>query len=227
MFPRFVVPMGLVLLVAIAPAAPDARAATRTSVLAAAGYAGGPGAYLGVTFRDFAERLPLGLRLGIGYSGTDPGDPWAARRVFINGNENGTPSESGRRWDYRLDGVWRTHWGPFDRLDLVGGPRLSRFDAEFDFVGGNEFFDVVSTQWGLGVGAEATYRMSERLDLVVASGLDYYVDATISGHDTSYSPDGDAVSPVGDYSWRDADDAIHQPKLAPRLLLGVQWGLGR
>jgi hypothetical protein len=224
---RIAIPIGLALTVVLCLAPSHSLAAPRTSLLVAGGYGGGPGAFLGFTVRDLAEHLPFGLRFGIGYSGADPGDPWEARRVFINANENGEPSKAGRRWDYRLDGVWRTRAGGFDRLDLVAGPRLSRFAAQFDFVGGNEFFDVTTTQWGFGGGAEAAYRMGERVDLVLGAGLDYYLDATLAGHDTSYSPDGSAVSPVEDYGWRDANHAIRQPNLTPRVMLGVQWGLGR
>jgi hypothetical protein len=147
--------------------------------------------------------------------------------VFINDNTNGTPTRNGRRWEYRLDALWRTHRGPFDRLDLVAGPRLSRFSGQFDFVGGNEYFNVVSTQWGLGAGAEASFRMNDRADFVAGTGLDYFFDATLSGHDTAYSPDGSAVNPTGEYTWADADAAVGQPKLTPRLMLGVQYRLGK
>jgi hypothetical protein len=225
MFRRSFILAGAVLALATLPS--PAHAAPRSFVVASAGYNGGPGGYLGFTLRDFAEGMPMGLRFGVGYSGADPGDPWAARRVFINDNANGTPESNGRRWDYRLDGVWRTHRGPFDRLDIVAGPRLSRFSAQFDFVGGNEYFNVVTTQWGLGLGGEASFRMSDRADFVAGTGLDYFFNAKLSGHDTSYSPDGSALNRTGDYTWADADAAIHQPKLTPRLMFGVQYRLGR
>lgn len=204
-----------------------ARATPHTSALASAGWNGGPGGQVALTFSEFAEGLPLSLRLGVGYSGVEPGDPWAARRVFINANTNGTPQENGRRWDYRLDAVWRTQWKSIDRLDLVVGPRLSRFSGQYDFIGGNEFFNVVSTQWGLGTGAEASFPMSARHDFVVGVGLDWFLDAKMTGHDTSYSPDGTAVNAIDDYGWADADAAVNQPGLTPRLMIGVQRRLGR
>jgi hypothetical protein len=218
---------GLVMLAALAFSSPGALAATRTSILASGGYNGGPGGHLGVTLRDFAEHFPLGVRFGVGYSGASPGDPWAARSVFINENENGTPQKNGRRWDYRLDALWRTHWGPFDRLDLVAGPRISRFAAEFNFIGGNEFFDVVTTQWGFGGGAEASYPINGRFDLVIGGGLDYFLNAPLSGHDTTYSPDGTCVNQIENYGWKDADAAVNQPKMSPRLMIGVQQRIGR
>lgn len=204
-----------------------ALGAPHATALASAGWNGGPGGQLAVTFHDFAEGMPLAVRMGVGYSGTEPGDPWAARRVFINANTNGTPQSNGRRWDYRLDAVWRAPWRAWNGVDLVAGPRLSRFSGQYDFIGGNEFFNVVSTQWGLGAGAEASFPMSSRADFVAGLGLDYFLSAKMTGHDTSYSPDGTAVNAIDDYGWADADAAVHQPKWSPRLMVGVQRRLGR
>ena len=223
---RLFVVLASVLALGLATSTPPASAATRSSVLASAGYNSGPSGNLGLTFSDFAEGLPLALRVGVGYSGGDPGDPWAARRVFINANTNGTPESRGRRWDYRLDAVWQTRWRSIQHLNIVAGPRLSRFSGQFDFVGGNEYFNVITTQWGLGAGAEASFPMGQRSDFLVGVGLDGYLSSRMTGHDTSYSPDGTAVNPTDDYTWADADEAIRQPKLSPRLMLGVQRRIG-
>jgi hypothetical protein len=216
---------GLSAVLALALAA-TASANPKPSVLATAGWNGGPGGHAAVTFDDFAQGLPLGLRVGVGYSGCEPGDAWAARRVFINANTNGTPQSNGRRWDYRLDGVWRTSWRGIEHLDVVAGPRVSRFSGQFDFIGGNEFFNVVSTQWGLGTGAEASFRMSDRSDFVVGLGFDWFFNSRMTGHDTAYLPDGTSVNAIDDYTWADADKAIHQPRLTPRVMLGLQRRLG-
>ncbi len=196
-------------------------------VLASGGWNGGPGGSLAIKYSDFAQNLPVSLRFGLGYSGTDPGDPWQARAVFINANTNGDPTSNGRRWDYRLDAIVPVSWGSARNLALVFGPRVSRFAGEFDFVGGNEFFTIVSTQWGLGTGLEAGYPMGPRTNFVVGAGLDWFFNAKMSGHDTSYSPNGVIVSQVDDYTWVDADKAIHQPRLSPRVMLGVERRIGR
>ncbi len=196
------------------------------TVMASGGWNGGPGGNLSVTWSEFAQQLPVSLRLGVGYSGRDPGDPWDARAVFINANTNGDPISNGRRWDYRLDAVMPMRWGSMDNLALVFGPRVSRFAGEFDFVGGNEFFTVVTTQWGLGTGLEAGYPMGPRTNFVVGAGLDWYFNSKMSGHDTSYAPNGTIVSQVDDYTWVDADQAINQPRLSPRFMLGVERRIG-
>ena len=62
-----------------------------------------------------------------------------------------------------------------------------------------------------------------KLDLVLTAGYDYYPNATLSGHDTAYSPDGDNVNPREDYTYGDADQAIEQPKGVVRLMFGVNF----
>jgi hypothetical protein len=69
--------------------------------------------------------------------------------------------------------------------------------------------------------------MSQRMDLLVSAGLEYYRSARLSGHDTSYSPDGENVNPRKDYSYTDADHAVSQPKLRPVVVVGVRRRLGR
>ena len=58
-------------------------------------------------------------------------------------------------------------------------------------------------------------------------GLEYYRPARLSGHDTSYSPDGEDVNPRQDYSYTDADQAVSHPKLRPVVVVGIRQRLGR
>jgi hypothetical protein len=189
------------------------------------GVSGGVGGVADLTLDHFAGGLPVAARLAVGYLRMDPGKPLDARHVFINANDNGDPVERGHRWDMRVDAVWYPGW--MHQLWIYGGPRYSRFTATFDFIGGNEFFDVTSNQWGLGVGAEGRFPMSTRTSLIVGAGLDHYWDSTLSGHDSAYSPDGTSVSAVDDYTYSDADAAINQPEWEPRLVVGVGYRLGR
>jgi hypothetical protein len=189
------------------------------------GVDGGVGGEADLTLDHFAGGLPVAARLAAGYHRMDPGRPLDARHVFINANDNGDPIESGHRWDLRMDAVWYPGW--MRNLWVYGGPRYSRFTATFDFIGGNEFFDVTSNQWGLGVGAEGRFPMSARTSLVLGAGLDHYWDSTLAGHDTAYNPDGTSVSAVDNYTYADADAAINQPQWAPRLTIGVGYRLGR
>ncbi len=193
------------------------------------GYGEGLGMTVNYTMSDFARGFPLDVRLGLAYFERDPGDPEAARRVFINDATNGTPTEDGKVWDLRCDLLYDLQLFPSSRTYLVLGPRYSRFTGSFHYVGGNEQFDVKSRQWGIGVGLEGHYRFlgKENVDLVLSAMLDYFLDAGIGGHDTTYNPHGTDVNPRSGYTWADADAAIHQPKLVPRLMVGFNYTFGK
>ena len=109
------------------------------------------------------------------------------------------------------------------RAFVVGGVRYSRFRGNFKYVGGNEDFDVKSSHWGIGASLQSHFAMGGRFDLVLDGGLDYFFSSRLSGHDTSYDPDGTAVNPREDYTYTDADAAIGQPKLRPVLMLGGSY----
>ena len=117
--------------------------------------------------------------------------------------------------------------GPLKGWWLAAGPRYSMFRGDFDFVGGNETFFITSNQWGVGASLQRDWPVSPVASLFVSGGFDWYANAALSGHDSSYSPDGTSVSPVGDYTWQDANDAIHQPRFAPSVLIGMQRRFGR
>jgi len=115
---------------------------------------------------------------------------------------------------------------------LVFGPRFSAFKGDFKYVGGNEDFEVKSHQWGIGGGIENHFKMAKNLGLIIAYGLDFYVPSTLTGHDTSYSPDNDNINPTRDnqnenvyFIYKDANRAIRQPEFMPYLLFGVSFGL--
>ena len=202
------------------------------SIGAVVGLNRGFGGQLQVTAFEPISSLPISLRLGIGLTSLDPGSSADARRIFINNATNGVPEEKAKAFDYRLDILI-----PFDLLRsgetyVHLGPRYSSFRANFKYVGGNEDFDVTSKQIGAGLGLEGHFAISDRLDLVVLTGLDYFFDATLKGHDTQYSPDDDNVNPRNDnqndnieFTYKDADDAINQPQLMPRFMVGVSYKL--
>jgi len=187
------------------------------------GYSGGTSFQIDGMVSNFAQGFPLKMQLAIVYSRVNPGNSLDARRVFINDATNGDPEKSGSKWDFRLDFLYQVHWLSLKELYIYGGPRHSRFNAHYDFIGGNEVFDINTNQWGWGLGARADFPISRKLDFVVATGADYYLNNTISGHDTSYSPDGEDVNARNDYDYDDADDAINQPKFQLRLLIGVNY----
>lgn len=196
------------------------------------GYNRGLGFQANFTVLKPIESLPMHLRFGIGYTTLDPGNSSDARRIFINNATNGVPEEKGKAFDYRLDFMFETNFLNLEESYIVFGPRYSSFTANFKYVGGNEDFDVTSKQFGLGLGYETHFKISERLSLVALAGLDYFFNNTLKGHDTSYSPDDDNVNPRNDnqnneeqFTFSDANVAINQPSLMPRILLGVVYKL--
>jgi hypothetical protein len=187
------------------------------------GYNDGVGVEVNGMVSEFAQGFPFQLRLGIRRTSVDPGVPLDARRVFINNATNGIPEQSGKTWNYRLDVLYPTNVLSLERAYFFGGVRHARFTGNFNFVGGNEDFDITSSHWGLGGGLEGHFAVASRMDMVIATGLEYFGSATLSGHDTAYSPDGDDVNPREDYTYSDADAAIGQPKLEPLLMLGFNY----
>lgn len=195
------------------------------------GFNMGYGVQTNFTLHQSASGLPFDLRLGLGYTWMNPGDAWEARRVFINNNTNGTPEKSGRSIDYRFDFMLPKSIFGLKNSYIVLGPRGASFKGNFAYIGGNEEFNVVSTQWGLGGGVQSHFSMVRNLNLVVAAGLDYYFPSTLHGHDTSYSPDNDNVNPRNDnenddepFTYKDADEAISQPRWMPYAMIGVSYG---
>ncbi len=188
-----------------------------------AGYKGGFGIRASGTVSGFTPSFPVKARLGIGYVSVDAGRPLDARRVFINDATNGVPQKKGHYWDFNLDLLYPISLGSLPRAHLYGGLRHARFTGNFKFVGGNEDFDIKSNHWGFGAGLETYIGASPRFDVVISAGLDYYFSSRMTGHDTSYSPDGDDVNPRLDYTYDDADEAVGQPGFEFQFLLGFNY----
>jgi hypothetical protein len=217
------------LLAALAASSP-ARAAD-LSLSAVGGYQGGAGLRLAATVGNAVSGLPVALSAGVGYTRRDPGDPLLARAVFVNQNTNGTPEESGRIWDLRLDVVYLFELRGLREAGAFLGVRHSWFMGDFRYVGGNEDFEVVSSTWGWGAGVRGALAMTPAWSLALQVGFDHYPAWSMTGHDATYASDGSSVNAHSDgagytYTWRDADEAVSQPKFVPSLLFGVTWRPG-
>ena len=187
------------------------------------GYYRGVGLHASLTALNFAQNFPFSVRIGLGYTRVSAGDGWAARRVFINNNTNGTARSNARVWDARLDVLCPLKLLNLKRTTFFAGLRHSDFDAYFEYIGGAETFDVKTSQWGLGSGIETAFALSPLLDMVFTLGADYYFRSTLSGHDTYYRPNGDDTHPIGDYTYKAADEAINQPDVMTRLMVGLSY----
>lgn len=187
------------------------------------GYTDNIGGNVYGTISNFSYDVPLSIRFSLGYIVTDAGKPLDARRIFINDATNGTPEESGHIWELRLDFTYPIKLFSLNKTNILVGPRYSMFTGNFKFIGGNEFFDVTADQWGIGTGLETHLGISPSMSFVVAAGFDYYFQSKLVGHDTAYSPDGQNVNPRRDYSFKDADDAVNQPKYEFRIMGGLNF----
>jgi hypothetical protein len=175
------------------------------------------------TLSKLAKGFPFQIRGSAAYTSLDPGKPLAARRVFINNATNGTPEETSWMWDVRLDMLYPVKWFSLKEAYFFAGPRYSWFTGRFDFVGGNEDFDIYCDSWGLGAGLESHYSISKKVDLVLSAGLDYFITDYLHGHDTTYSSDGEIVNGRENYTYDDADEAINQPTFVPSFTIGVNY----
>lgn len=206
----------------------QAQESTKFSIGLKAGYNNGFGTQTNFTLYNLVQDIPIHLRLEIGYSNINPGDSADARRIFINNATNGTPEKKGQIIDYRLDFLF-----PFDLLNdsfIKIGPRYSNYKGNFKYTGGNEDFDVVSNQWGFGLGLGNFFKINKKLNLEMNAGFDYFINATLTGHDTSYSPDDDNINARNDnendntaFTFKEADNAINQPKYMPHIMVGINY----
>ncbi|HHM02348.1 MAG TPA: hypothetical protein ENJ15_04990 [Caldithrix abyssi] len=175
------------------------------------------------TLSKISRALPFKLRIAAAYTSLDPGNPAAARRIFINNATNGTPEEEGWMWDVRFDVLYRVDWFSLKDAWLFAGPRYSWFTGRFDFVGGNEDFDIYCDQWGIGAGLQSNYPVSKKLNLVLSAGLDYYITDYLHGHDTTYHSNGEIYNGRENYNFKDADEAINQPTFVPKVAIGFSY----
>jgi hypothetical protein len=85
---------------------------------------------------------------------------------------------------------------------------------------------LVGYRAGLGAGLEGYFDISDRFQFVIGGGVDYFFDAELTGHDTTYSPDGDHVNPRDDYTYDDARDAVNALGLEGRAVIGISYRFG-
>ncbi len=188
------------------------------------GTIGGPGVQLGGTVANFTSELPISARLLLGYHSASAGDPYIARQVFINDNTNGTPTDNAHTWQFRFDLIFPIfQLGP-QEIFLFGGPRHCRYTANFNYVGGNENFDVKANPWGGGLGLETRFKISNKTSFQIQVGMDYYQDVQLTGHDTAYTPEGDHVNPRDGYDYSSADAAVDQPDIEILAMFGLMVG---
>jgi len=208
------------------------KSASKNSISIQTGYNRGYGIMASYSIHHIAEGLPGNLRLSFGMNWMNPGNASNARKIFINNATNGVPEKKGTSLDFRADYMMPYKLLNFKNTYFVFGPRYSSFKANFNYVGGNENFDVTTKQWGIGLGLETYFKMNSKLDLSLSTGLDYFFNSTLKGHDTSYSPNNDNINARKDnqnnntpFNYKDTNKAIKQPQFMPRIMVGVLYRL--
>jgi hypothetical protein len=191
------------------------------------GYYGDVSGALGIGIRDLTPSFPIGARLtaSVAYQ-FDSGDATTARKIFINDNEGGTIEKWGTNHLLALDLTYRAAGKKDLALYGFAGPRVSFYSAHFGFIGNNEVFAVRSNAFGAGGGLQLMLRTGPRLAAVLRGGADYYFPAKLYAHGTFYyTPDGVDQVPRNDYTYKDADAAVNQPRLVPVVTLGFEYAL--
>ncbi len=199
-----------------------------------AGYYAGPSVMGAVGFSDIFSNVPISFELGGGHSWTNPGDPALARDVFINGTDTGDEDaqKDGSVWDLGINALYPLNqsYGPV-KFFVFGGPRYAHFDGHFQYVGGNEDFDIIANSWGLGGGLRAVMPLGKGFSAILQLGLDYYWPTSIYGHDATYYPNNANINARPNeeenrgytYTYADAASATNVPRLRPRVMLGIQF----
>ena len=199
-----------------------------------AGYYKGASVMGGVGFSDIFSKVPIGFELQGGHSWTNPGDPALVRDIFINGTDTGDEDaqSDGNVWDFGLNAVYPLNqtYGPV-KFYVFGGPRYAHYDGHFDYVGGNEDFDIIANSWGLGGGLRGVMPLGKGISAIMQLGLDYYFPTSIYGHDATYYPNNANINARQNqeenngytYTYADAASATTVPRLRPRVMIGIQF----
>lgn len=189
------------------------------------GYYSGGGAIGRISFFQINKKFPLAIDLAFGYFyQTDSGNAEGARKIFINDNTGGTIEKDGSLKVLSLNLKYPLSHKRGTRLYIYGGPRYVRYTAHYAFIGNNEAFDVYSNPWGIGGGLELHVPVNKKWFLSLNAGVDSYFKSKIEGHAKYYyTPDGVDENPRNDYTYSDADEAVNQPKIVVKVLLGIHY----
>ena len=145
-----------------------------------------------------------------------------ARKVFINQNTGGDEDEqsSGGVLDFGMNAVYplNQNYGPV-KFFVFGGPRYSHYDVRWDYVGGDEDFDIVANSWGLGGGLRGIMPLNKNFSAVMQLGVDYYFPTSIYGHDATYYPNDSNINARNNgagytYTYADAVNSTTRPASA-------------
>jgi hypothetical protein len=205
-----------------------AAAASEKIFYAEAGSMNGLGLTAGFGLHKIAPKAPLGFDFFLGtVFQSDPGNAIDARKIFINDATGGNNNivESGQAFFFGADMLYPVVRQSIFELNFAAGPRYSTYAAFFDYQGGNEAFKVYSNSWGFGVGFKAFIAVSEHFRLGLDLAMEYFFNTQLKGHGFFYNASGTDDNPRNAYRYADADAAINQPLLYPRVQLILAYRL--
>jgi hypothetical protein len=203
-------------------------AAAEKVFYAEAGTMNGLGLTAGFGLHKITPKVPLGFDFFLGYVfQSDPGNAIEARKIFINDATGGNNNivESGAAFFFGVDMLYPIVRQSVFELNLAGGPRYSTYAAFFDYQGGNEAFKVYSNAWGFGIGLKAFINISEHFRIGLDTQLEYFFNTQLKGHGFFYNKSGTDDNPRNAYRYADADAAVDQPLLYPRIQLILAYRL--
>ena len=196
------------------------------------GYDAGPSVAGLIGVNNIFEKVPVGVEISLGYSWvSDKGDPILARKVFIDQNTGGDndAQSTGGVLDLTMNAVYPLNqsYGTM-KFFVFGGPRYAHYDMRYEYVGGDEDFDTVANNWGLGGGVRGVMPLGKGMSAIIQLGLDYYPEGSIYGHDATYYPDNSNINARNDghgytYTYDDALNATRVPHIRPRVMAGIQF----
>jgi len=195
------------------------------------GFYDGPSVSGTFGFSDIFTNVPIGAEVELGYSWTPAGNGILARRVFINDNTGGNDDaqSSGGFLDLGINATYLLPqtYGPV-KFYAFAGPRFGRYDVRWDYVGGDEDFDITSWVFGLGGGIRGVMPLGKQINAVLQLGIDYYPRSSIYGHDATYYPNNSNVNARTNdqgytYTYQDAENATTVPHIRPRVMVGIQF----
>lgn len=214
--------IGYALVVGILASSVSALATTPLSAGVLTGYYKGMGIMAQSTV---SPGLPGYIRIASGYTTLDPGKEDRVSRIYGQGTASGQSDKSGSIWDVRVDYLYPLNWPEPMQTRLFAGFRYASYSGLFMY--DTEQLEVTTQVQGWGFGFEIGYPLSSRWEVVIQNGWDFYSAPTLSSGQVVYSPGGGQENASGGFTYKEANDAIFQPRFEIRWMVGVNMRLGR
>lgn len=188
------------------------------------GYAGGGSAQVFANYNNVVG--PLGLRLSVGRSSKEGGFDDAADLGLLGsiGQQKKSGLISGERTSTLFYGLGATYdlgqQIPGLETSLYGGLRYGQFNSRLTYRGG-QYTDFSSSAFGMGIGSQAAYLLTNSLSVVGDVGLDqYFGGGPVVRRDNKNNTD---TFKRGEGGYDIIDKAIKRPGTVLKVMLGLRY----